>query len=260
MPTVYHVELVSMSMKPLAALSPSGYELKRLSEPELTIASPVVESPPEPAVVVPEQALEKKRTTPKETAQKRALEEVKKLPAREDKKKASPPPKPEVSRSLEKTESTPDASKKVEEIRKRMLTSKPSQSGDKGKARTKEDADIQILGGASGGSLLGRAHYGAVASMRMKMYLNQIRERIESVLVWPSTLEADQNWITRVSIRINQDGKIEKSQIEEKSGNSFFDDAVLRAMKKADPLPPLPDTYQGNVLEVLCAFHSKDGR
>jgi TonB family protein len=263
-PTIYQVELVSLSTQPFASPSPPGYKVKMPSLPEPALASPVMESPSEPTIVVPKQDVEKKRIEPKEITRKRALEEVKKPPPKKEekveKKKSSPPPEQKISRPEEKTESTPDAEKKLEEIRKRLLAAQDTKSGDQAKSDAKDDSDVQILGGASGGSWLGRAHFGAVANLQMKVYLNQVREKIEAALVWPSALEADENLVTRASLRIAREGKILKFQIEETSGNSFFDDAVLRAIKKADPLPPLPDSYQENVLEILCAFHSKNGR
>ncbi len=43
-----------------------------------------------------------------------------------------------------------------------------------------------------------------------------------------------------VSIKIEKDGKATNMKIEESSGNRFFDDSVLRAIRKASPLPLPP--------------------
>jgi len=266
-PTIYQVELVSLSAQPLAPPSPAVYKVKMPSLPEPVVTPPVVKSTPEPAVIVPRQELKKKQIAPQEITRKRALEEVKKPPPKKEEeveKKKSPPPPPEkkVARPEEETESTVDANaaEKLEEIRKRLLAAQTAEIKDKSDPAAEDQPDIQILGGSSGGSLFGRAHFGAVASLQMKMYLNQVRERIESALVWPSAMDADENWITQASVRIAREGKIVKFNIEKTSGNSFFDDAVLRAIKKADPLPPLPESYRESALEILCAFHSKNGR
>jgi len=197
-PTIYQVELVSLSAQPLASPAPSVYKVKMPPAPKLAVESPIIESPSEPAVVVPKRELEKKRTTSKDLTQKRTIEEVKKLPPiekkRVDKKKISRPVK-------KKTEPIPDETRKLEEIKKQqLLAAQSTRSREKAKPSVKDEPDIQILGGPSGRSLLGRAHFGAVATLRMKIYLNQIRDRIESVLVWPSTLEVDEDWITRASI------------------------------------------------------------
>ncbi|MBW2146711.1 MAG: TonB C-terminal domain-containing protein [Deltaproteobacteria bacterium] len=262
-PTIYQVELVSLSAQPLALPSRSSY-ITMPSAPEPPVVPPVVDSTSEPAIILPKQSLEKKKIAPEKITKKRVQEEVPKPSPKKKKpvlpKKKPVPPKREVSLPKKKTEPPTDTSKKLKEIQKRLADAQRKRPGEQAKSPPNDKPDIQILTGPSGGSLLGRAHFGAVANLRMKIYLNQVRERIESVLVWPSTLDAEKDWITLVSIRILRDGIIERVQIEEKSGNSFFDDAVLRAIKKAGPLPPLPDTYRENTLEILCAFHSKKGR
>ena len=50
-------------------------------------------------------------------------------------------------------------------------------------------------------------------------------------------------------------GEIRDLWFEERSGNDYFDDSVLRAMKKASPLPPLPEGYSRPYYELGIRFN-----
>jgi len=56
-------------------------------------------------------------------------------------------------------------------------------------------------------------------------------------------------------VKIMPDGNIRDIWFEERSGNSFFDESVLRAVKKANPLPPLPKGYVKPYYEVGLRFN-----
>jgi TonB family protein len=58
-----------------------------------------------------------------------------------------------------------------------------------------------------------------------------------------------------VTIVILHDGSIADVVFERKSGSALFDQSVLRALKKADPLPPLPATVREGRLEVGLNFN-----
>ena len=57
-----------------------------------------------------------------------------------------------------------------------------------------------------------------------------------------------------VTIRIAKNGKILRTKFEQRSSNAYFDRSVLRAVKKADPLPPLPPGFNENYLELGIRF------
>lgn len=58
-----------------------------------------------------------------------------------------------------------------------------------------------------------------------------------------------------VIVKIMPDGNIRDIWFEERSGNTYFDDSVLRAVKKASPLPPLPNAYIRPYYEVGLRFN-----
>jgi len=52
------------------------------------------------------------------------------------------------------------------------------------------------------------------------------------------------NLEARLVIKILPEGRIADIFFETKSGNVYFDDSVFKAVKKSDPLPPLPKGYR----------------
>ena len=53
---------------------------------------------------------------------------------------------------------------------------------------------------------------------------------------------------------IERDGKIRKFWFEKKSGNALYDQSAMRAIKKADPLPPIPKELSEDTLEIGIRF------
>lgn len=54
---------------------------------------------------------------------------------------------------------------------------------------------------------------------------------------------------------IARDGKVQKWWFEKKSGNDLYDQSVARAIKKAEPLPPIPKEIGENALEIGIRFY-----
>jgi periplasmic protein TonB len=52
-------------------------------------------------------------------------------------------------------------------------------------------------------------------------------------------------------VRLDRDGQVLAYDVEESSGHRVLDRAVLRAIERANPLPPLPDSYPADELEVV---------
>jgi len=63
-----------------------------------------------------------------------------------------------------------------------------------------------------------------------------------------------------VNIRILRSGAIVSMNFEKKSGLAYFDNSVIQALKKAHPLPPLPEWYRENGLDVGIRFLSSELR
>jgi colicin import membrane protein len=58
-----------------------------------------------------------------------------------------------------------------------------------------------------------------------------------------------------IIVKIMREGEIRDIWFEKRSGNSYFDDSVFKAVKKSDPLPPLPEGYLGPFYDVGFRFN-----
>jgi colicin import membrane protein len=121
----------------------------------------------------------------------------------------------------------------------------------------------QVTIGSAGAVETGEAGTGGASSgfmsIKHKMYYNLIWQRIRSAWVLPEgALGGKKDLETIIAIRIAKDGQIEEIQFEKKSGNAQLDESALRAIKKANPLPPLPPGIEGDKFDVGVRFTPSD--
>jgi len=89
-------------------------------------------------------------------------------------------------------------------------------------------------------------------------YFRRLEERVRSSWVLPGALGRDAaKLVVELRIVIEKDGRVSAERIERGSGNSYFDDSVLRAIRKASPLPVPPEQLRGGEdhYEVGFRFH-----
>jgi TonB family protein len=60
---------------------------------------------------------------------------------------------------------------------------------------------------------------------------------------------------TIIVLIIEKDGKIQRSWFEKKSGNDLYDQTAMRAIKKAEPFPPIPKELSEDTLEIGIRFY-----
>lgn len=93
----------------------------------------------------------------------------------------------------------------------------------------------------------------------LSIYFTVIRNKVRSHWENPSGVEIlserETNKKTIVSFNILRSGRIEDYKIQEASGNRALDNLAMRAVKNADPLPPLPSDYHEDFLRVILDFN-----
>jgi TonB family protein len=77
--------------------------------------------------------------------------------------------------------------------------------------------------------------------------------KVQSAWVLPHYYEQNR-LMAVVEITIRADGRIVNIQFEKKSGNEEFDRSVMRAIQKANPLPPLPPGIKEPLLTLGLRF------
>ena len=90
---------------------------------------------------------------------------------------------------------------------------------------------------------------------KLNQYYGLIWAKIKEAWTIPKNLlEERVDLETVIIVIIEKDGKIKKYWFEKKSGNDLYDQTALRAIKKAEPLPPIPNELNENTLEVGIRF------
>jgi TonB family protein len=109
-------------------------------------------------------------------------------------------------------------------------------------------------GGRGGRGGAGGTGYGLTPEQaRFGRYYMAVFNKIQSAWVLPHYYEQEQLMAT-VEITIRADGRIVNTQFEKKSGDAEFDRSVMRAIQKANPLPPLPPGIKEPLLTIGIRF------
>lgn len=200
---------------------------------------------------------ERKKLEQKKLAEQKALELKKKKEA-EERKKLEQKRKEEERKKKEAEE----AKKKKELEAKKAADKKAEQEAKEKKIRddalAKKAARDELLRNATsqykgesvdaGGEGFGAAKLGGNSmgggikvSPEYKRYEELISRHIKSSWVW---LSGTQKLFTRVEVSIAQNGQILNVSIVSSSGNSNFDNSVVRAVYKSSPVPaPSEEIY-----------------
>jgi TonB family protein len=93
---------------------------------------------------------------------------------------------------------------------------------------------------------------------KLEEYYNKVVEsKIKEEWTIPENLLKEKELVdleTIIIIIIERDGKIQKWWFEKKSGNALYDQSAMRAIKKAEPLPPIPKELNKDLLEFGIRF------
>jgi len=148
--------------------------------------------------------------------------------------------------------------RRVDDIKKQIASKPQTAAGATPAGQPARDATQGGGGGPSAtGTRIGFAGSSGITSENLQTkyreYYNIIKDRIDEHWVYPKGFEYEKISVI-VSIRIDRNGNLISSWLEESSGHRRFDDSLLSATKKASPFPPLPVDFEGNFLEVGLRF------
>ena len=100
----------------------------------------------------------------------------------------------------------------------------------------------------------------AEVNTQAKEYIGVVWSRVKGNWTMPQTLMPKENIETIIDVKISRSGALEYVEFEKRSGNRYFDDSALRAVKKSSPFPPLPDWIMDKNIEIGIRFHSAELR
>ena len=103
-------------------------------------------------------------------------------------------------------------------------------------------------GGASGG--------GSLLESKLNDYYGTLWAKIKKEWTLPENLsKGAKNLETVVVVIINREGKVQKAWFEKRSGSALYDQMAMRAVKKAEPFPPIPAEFVDRTFEIGIRFH-----
>jgi len=151
----------------------------------------------------------------------------------------------------------------MDEIRKRVDYAEQKQRAATASAGTGNRSGIVAGSGASGitaGSGLPGPGSNAELNARMYAYYRVIWARIKKHWTMSPGLLPRENIGAIIHVRVLRNGTVEGVSFEKRSGNNYFDESALRAVRKASPFPPLPEGMGENDIEMGIRFHSAELR
>lgn len=93
----------------------------------------------------------------------------------------------------------------------------------------------------------------------MDIYYSTIWAKIKEQWALPqSIILPKENIEAVVHMKILKNGSVEDIYFEKRSGNRYFDESAIRAVRKAAPFPPLPERIRNNYIEIGIRFHSRE--
>lgn len=224
----YTVDLVSLPPAPASKPSPVKAPAKRTSKPKPVKAT---EKKPEKAVAArevppPEQSFEEVRPAGGDEA------------ARVERRKR-----------IEELE---------QEARRLYESYTTEDTGEAEEAVTKKAEPVERPGSEQSVSGVQSAVQGNASDLRSRAYYDQVWAKIRASWVLPEAVTSGDSLLTVIGIRISSMGEIQQSWVERSSGNSYYDQSAIRAIRKASPVPPLPDELEKEFLEVGVNFRYPD--
>lgn len=205
-------------------------------------SSPQEETKPDPKDAKPQEPVEDaevsiadKKPTPKPVKTPEAKATPKTPP------KATPPP---VKKDDSKTKKKSDG----DEVDKRLQAALQRYLGESTDAGGKGFGAGKVGGSGMGG--------GVVRPPEFFIYEKILRSRIKDAWRWYDTNAA---LITQVAFEIEPDGLVKNVRVTKGSGDSSFDESVVRAVLKASPLPPPPEkVYELYFKSVRITFDPRE--
>lgn len=210
---------------------------------------------------------ESEKVPPKKAAEKKP-EEKKPEPQKTEVKPQKPNTKPDKLESkLEKSEVKPE----VEKPMVKTAEKKPEETSTKAESVSPEDRDRQIsaaldriksqvqpkkeeagvtnappddgpkgTGPISKGDASSEGGGGVVRGVEFILYTQQLQRKVQES--WLVT-EKRPGLVASVSFRIQSDGEVQDVELMKSSGDAVFDQSVMRAVRKAAPFAPPPQSY-----------------
>jgi TonB family protein len=183
-------------------------------------------------------------------------------PASKPKDKAPPRAKPVPAESAPQTPpiaSSREAHSAIEALRQRQAEREQEQQQTQARQRQAASERVAALRdqleqheavGATAVTAAGVQH------VRLMAYQDRVRGKIIEAWILPLSAEQTRDLQATAQFQVTRHGHVEQLELVKPSGNTLFDTSLLRAIRRASPLPTLPEEYPLDVLEVEMRFRA----
>ena len=96
------------------------------------------------------------------------------------------------------------------------------------------------------------------SGISIRLYQMEVETWIRSHWSYPVAVQSTKNLETTVLLKVKMDGTILNTWVKKRSSNSIFDQSVIKAIEKSDPLPPFPEGYRKSYEDFEITFNLKD--
>jgi len=96
-------------------------------------------------------------------------------------------------------------------------------------------------------------------STMMSTYLEEVRSRVRANWSYAGSSRAERTPPEAVVLlKVQRDGTVLEANLKRRSANTLFDQSVLRAVQRSDPLPPFPAAFRKTAEELEITFNLRD--
>jgi len=121
---------------------------------------------------------------------------------------------------------------------------------DRAISRLESKVSSRFGTGLSGGQARG--------GIPIRLYQMEVESWIKSNWSYPVAVQSTKKLEATVLLKVKMDGTILKTWFKKRSSNSIFDQSVIKAIEKSDPLPPFPEGYRKSYEDFEISFNLKD--
>jgi TonB family protein len=209
----------------------------RLAPPAPPAAKPAAKPTAKPKA----KPVAKPKPAPKPKPKKEAIATKKEAvkPKRIERKKAKP--QVDQSKALEK---------RIKRLQRKVAEERAMEN-----AISRLESRVQARGGSS--AISGVAGGNVQASTAMQVYSALLQAHVHRFWRLPDSSKF-KGLVAKVAFRVRRDGHLEKFWLDKSSGNHLFDESALKAIKRADPLPPFPSGIRERTLDLGFRFRPED--
>ncbi len=234
----YTVSLVDV---PLSLRPPPSPAPKPAAKP--------AQPPKTPTVAEPKKVPKVTKPAPTPKIAKPAPRQKTKPPARAVQAPAEPPRAPQASTSQEArsaVEALRQRQAKRDQVRQDAEATRQQAASARVAALRDQLAQEQSVDGSSG-----------LQQVRLIAYQDRVRAKIIEAWILPLSSEQTRDLQATAQFEVTRNGNVMQLELVKSSGNGLFDASLLRAIRRASPLPALPDDYPVDVLEVEMRFRAE---